>query len=113
MLLAAQPELVTPVLQVVQRLVTRHLLDRAGQKVLTLRDAMPRENAAGQPQPVRRRAALRRDTIEFRGNPDDLTASAPGERSKDLPTPLDATARAPNPDTSGRRRPRLVLATGH
>jgi hypothetical protein len=32
LLLAAQPELVTPVLQVVQRLVTRHLLDRAGLK---------------------------------------------------------------------------------
>ena len=31
-LLAAQPELVTPVLQVVQRLVTRHLLDAAGLK---------------------------------------------------------------------------------
>ena len=31
-LLAAQPELVTSVLQVVQRLVTRHLLDRAGLK---------------------------------------------------------------------------------
>lgn len=30
LLLAAQPELVTLVLQVVQRLVTRHLLDRAG-----------------------------------------------------------------------------------
>jgi hypothetical protein len=29
-LLAAQPELVTPVLQVVQRVVTRHLLDAAG-----------------------------------------------------------------------------------
>ena len=28
--LAAQPELVTPVLQVVRRVVTRHLLDRAG-----------------------------------------------------------------------------------
>ena len=28
-LLAAQPELVTPVLQVVQRVVTRHLLDSA------------------------------------------------------------------------------------
>jgi hypothetical protein len=27
---AAQPELVTPVLQVVQRVVTRHLLDAAG-----------------------------------------------------------------------------------
>jgi hypothetical protein len=32
LLLAAQPELVTPVLQVVQRMVTRHLLDRAGLK---------------------------------------------------------------------------------
>jgi len=32
LLLAAQPELVTPVLQVVQRVVTRHLLDRAGLK---------------------------------------------------------------------------------
>jgi hypothetical protein len=32
LLLAAQPELVTPVLQVVQRLVTRHLLERAGLK---------------------------------------------------------------------------------
>jgi hypothetical protein len=31
-LLAAQPELVTPVLQVVQRVVTRHLLDCAGLK---------------------------------------------------------------------------------
>ncbi|WP_374616140.1 transposase [Thauera aminoaromatica] len=31
-LLAAQPELVTPVLQVVQRIVTRHLLDGAGLK---------------------------------------------------------------------------------
>ncbi|WP_298828016.1 transposase zinc-binding domain-containing protein [uncultured Piscinibacter sp.] len=31
-LLAAQPELVTPVLQVVQRVVTRHLLDAAGLK---------------------------------------------------------------------------------
>ena len=31
-LLAAQPELVTPVLQVVQRVVTRHLLDGAGLK---------------------------------------------------------------------------------
>jgi hypothetical protein len=31
-LLAAQAELVTPVLQVVQRVVTRHLLDRAGLK---------------------------------------------------------------------------------
>jgi hypothetical protein len=31
-LLAARPELVTPVLQVVQRLVTRHLLDAAGLK---------------------------------------------------------------------------------
>lgn len=31
-LLAAQPELVTPVLQVVQRVVTRHLLDAAGVK---------------------------------------------------------------------------------
>ncbi|SER45158.1 MULTISPECIES: transposase [Pseudomonas] len=29
-LLAAQPELVTPVLQVVQRVLTRHLLDAAG-----------------------------------------------------------------------------------
>jgi hypothetical protein len=29
-LLAAQPELVTPVLQVVQRVITRHLLDTAG-----------------------------------------------------------------------------------
>lgn len=29
-LLAAQPELVTPVLQVVQRVVTHQLLDRAG-----------------------------------------------------------------------------------
>ena len=33
MLLAAQPELVTPVLQVVQRVVTRQLLCRAGLKV--------------------------------------------------------------------------------
>ncbi len=32
LLLAAQPELVTPVLQVVQRVVARHLLDRAGLK---------------------------------------------------------------------------------
>ena len=32
LLLAAQPELVTPVLQVVQRVVTRHLLDYAGLK---------------------------------------------------------------------------------
>ncbi len=32
LLLAAQPELVTPVLQVVQGVVTRHLLDRAGLK---------------------------------------------------------------------------------
>ncbi len=32
LLLAAQPELVTPVLQVVQRVVTRHLLDHAGLK---------------------------------------------------------------------------------
>ncbi len=32
LLLAAQPELVTPVLQVVQRLVTRHVLGRAGRK---------------------------------------------------------------------------------
>jgi hypothetical protein len=32
LLLAAQPGLVTPVLQVVQRVVTRHLLDRAGLK---------------------------------------------------------------------------------
>ena len=32
LLLAAQPELVTPVLQVVQRMVARHLLDRAGLK---------------------------------------------------------------------------------
>ncbi len=32
MLLAAQPELVTPVLQVVQRVVTRQLLGRAGLK---------------------------------------------------------------------------------
>ncbi len=32
MLLAAQPELVTPVLQVVQRVVTRYLLDHAGLK---------------------------------------------------------------------------------
>jgi Putative transposase len=32
LLLASQPELVTPVLQVVQRVVTRHLLDRAGLK---------------------------------------------------------------------------------
>jgi hypothetical protein len=31
-LLAAQPDLVAPVLQVVQRVVTRHLLDRAGLK---------------------------------------------------------------------------------
>jgi Putative transposase len=31
-LLAAQPELVTPVLQVVQRVVTRHLLDGVGLK---------------------------------------------------------------------------------
>ena len=31
-LLAAQPELVTPVLQVVQRVITRHLLGRAGLK---------------------------------------------------------------------------------
>ena len=30
MLLAAQPELVTPVLQVVQRVITRHLLDAVG-----------------------------------------------------------------------------------
>jgi hypothetical protein len=28
--LAAQPELVTPVLQLVQRVITRHLLDAAG-----------------------------------------------------------------------------------
>jgi hypothetical protein len=32
-LLAAQPELVTPVLQVVQRVLTRHLLDGAGLRV--------------------------------------------------------------------------------
>jgi hypothetical protein len=32
LLLPAQPELVTPVLQVVQRVVTRHLLDQAGLK---------------------------------------------------------------------------------
>jgi hypothetical protein len=32
LLLAARPELVTPVLQVVQRVVTRHRLDRAGIK---------------------------------------------------------------------------------
>jgi len=32
LLLAAQPELVTPVLQVVQRVVTRHLLDGVGLK---------------------------------------------------------------------------------
>jgi hypothetical protein len=32
LLLAAQPELVTPVLQVVQRVVMRHLLDRTGLK---------------------------------------------------------------------------------
>jgi hypothetical protein len=31
-LLAAQPELVTPVLQVMQRVVTRHLLGQAGLK---------------------------------------------------------------------------------
>ena len=32
LLLAAQPELFTPMLQVVQRVVTRHLLDAAGLK---------------------------------------------------------------------------------
>ena len=32
LMLAAQPELVTPVLQVMQRVVTRHLLDHAGLK---------------------------------------------------------------------------------
>jgi hypothetical protein len=32
LLLTAQPELLTPVLQVVQRLVTRHLLGQAGLK---------------------------------------------------------------------------------
>jgi hypothetical protein len=32
-LLAAQPELVTPALQVVQRVLTRHLLEAAGLKV--------------------------------------------------------------------------------
>lgn len=32
-LLAAQPELVTPVLQVVQRVVTRHLLRQAGSRL--------------------------------------------------------------------------------
>jgi hypothetical protein len=63
-------------------------------------------------QPRRRRATLRRDTIGIRVNPEDLTASAPGERSKELPTPLDATARASNPGTSDRRRSVLVLAQG-
>jgi len=32
LLLAAQPKLVTPVLQVVHRVITRHLLDQAGLK---------------------------------------------------------------------------------
>ena len=32
LLLAAQPKLVTPVLQVVQRVITRHLLGQAGLK---------------------------------------------------------------------------------
>ena len=32
LLLAAQPELITPVLQVVQRVLSRHLLERAGLK---------------------------------------------------------------------------------
>ena len=34
LLLAAQPELVTPVLQVVQRLVTRHLLEALSRPLL-------------------------------------------------------------------------------
>jgi hypothetical protein len=32
--------------------------------------------------------------IGVRVNPEGVTASAPGERSEELPTPLDATARA-------------------
>lgn len=40
-LLAAQPELVTPVLQVARRGVTRHLLRQAG----------PRESAGAEPRP--------------------------------------------------------------
>ncbi len=46
--------------------------------------------------PRRRCAMLGRDTSRIRVNPENLTASAPGERSKDLPTPLGAAAGAPN-----------------
>ena len=61
------------------------------------------------PQPGRRRATLRRDTIGIRVNPEGMTGCAPRERPKDLPTPLDATTPAPNPGTSGRRRCRNSL----
>ena len=57
------------------------------------------------PQPGRRCTTLRRNSIGGRVNPEDLSASSPGERSKDLPTPLEATAQAPNPGASGRFRP--------
>ena len=40
LLLAAQPELVTTVLQVVQRVLTRHLLDRADEHAAAARPAV-------------------------------------------------------------------------
>lgn len=48
LLLASQPQFVTPVLQVVQRVLTRHLLDHAG---LKLRALVVPQGPAQQEQP--------------------------------------------------------------
>ncbi len=50
LLLASQPELDTPVLQVVQCVLTRHLLDRAGLKKATA--APSRSFSASAPRPI-------------------------------------------------------------
>ncbi len=118
LLLAAQPELVTPVLQVVQRVVTRHLLDRAGRKA--------DEGHGGAVTLIQRFGSAVNLNIHlhclmldgvYRCDADGCRPMSRWMRvspdtATDLPTERDATARAPNLSTSGRRRPLLRRFSG-
>jgi hypothetical protein len=104
LLLAAQPELVTPVLQVVQRVVARHLLEAAGLKadeghggavtlIQRFGSAAPHQLGAAAQACVRHRHAAppqlwRRGVQDHRGDP-----RAAGHREDpDPPGPRSATA---------------------
>jgi hypothetical protein len=93
LLLAAQPELVTPVLQVVQRVVTRHLLDCAGLKAEGHGGAVTliRYRHAALPELWRRRAQDHRGHPGAAGDPQD-----PGPPGLDPQAPPKGRAREPS-----------------